>query len=109
MNEIITTVEDLLKSKGVTEADRKFYDKYIAPRYAEQNIHVLNPFTEYRKVVHPVIANLVTFVQELIYDDFHPSTLKKWGVPEGRKIQLFDRAKYLVLKLDRETYSNVLD
>lgn len=100
----------LLKSnKKVTPADIKFVEKYIDPKLRYGFKHVENPFTGWHKETNELIATLVTFTQTLIYSEFHPVHLKIWGVPEGQKIQLFDRAKYLILKLDNEVYMNVID
>jgi hypothetical protein len=101
--------EVLNSNKKVTEADRKFVEKYIAPHFYQGQSLVYNPVTEWEKRSTVLIGTLVLFVQQLSFHDFSRSILGKWGVPEGQKIQLFDRARYLILKLDSEIYSNVID
>jgi hypothetical protein len=103
-------LELLNSNRKVTEADKKFVEKYIAPKIVEcLPGRVQNPFTEWTTVTNPLIATLVHFAQELIYNDFDEFYLSYWNVPEGQKVQLFDRAKYLILKLSPEIYSNVID
>lgn len=95
--------------KGVTPADVKFFDAYIKPQMRQDNTSVVNPLSGFAKTVDPAIATLTDFVQELSYYSFAPFILKKWGVPSGRAVQLFDRARYLILKLDNNVYSEVID
>jgi|WetSurSiteA1Bulk_404760.scaffolds.fasta_scaffold47806_1 hypothetical protein len=106
MNQIIETLKSV---KGVTPADVKFVEKYIIPQFDDNKSVAVNPFSRQRFTTSPLIANLVTFIQDLIYSDFSKEYLDKYGVPSGQKIQLFDRARYLILKLSPEIYSNVID
>lgn len=99
-----------LKKAKATAADVKFVEKYIAPKMVDVEYQVIeNPFTGWEMGVDPLLYALVKFTQQLIYSDFSPRALAHWGVPPGQKIQLFDRAKYIVLKLNRNVYSAVID
>ena len=105
-------VEEFLNGAKITDADKKFIMNHIVPKMVpadETNLIVSNPFTGWSKVVNPLVANLVYFVQDLSMNEFSPRALQKWGVPAGRKIQMFDRARYTILKIDREVYMNVVD
>jgi len=101
----------MLKSnKKVTPADIKFVEKYIEPKISPYTDTIVrNPFSGWNKKTNVLVAILVQFTQELFYHDFHKRDLANWGVPEGQKIQLFDRARYLILKLDNEVYMEVID
>jgi hypothetical protein len=99
----------LVGNKRVTPADIKFIEKYIVPKMKHASGSVRNPMTDNEFETNPLIETLIKFVQELIYSDFSVYTLKEWGVPSGQKIQLFDRARYLILKLDNNIYMNVID
>lgn len=96
-------------NKKVTEADRKFIEKYIEPKMPSHALNPRNPFTGYSKQVNPLLGTLIYFTQDLVYNDFNKRSLSFWGVPAGQKIQLFDRARYIVQKLDSDLYMNILD
>lgn len=100
---------DALKAAKATAADVKFVETYIAKHMSESNTKVVNPFSGWEKNASPLVAALTYFTQELIYSDFARRALVKWNVPEGKKVQLYDRARYLILKLDNEVYMNVID
>lgn len=95
--------------KGVTPADVKFFETYIAPKVRADNDSIANPFTGASQKVDPVIATLTDFVYELSQYEMAPFILKRWGVPAGRAVQSFDRARYLILKIDENVYRNFID
>jgi hypothetical protein len=99
----------LANAKGITEADKKFINLCILPKLHEGRTLVTNPFSGWEGRTNVLIGTLVNFIQELERYDFSTLTLVKWCVPEGKRIQFFDRARMLVLKLDANIYSNVLD
>lgn len=101
--------EFLKDVKGVTEADHKFVQNVIAKHMPATASKVVNPFTGYEKYVNPLLAALVYFTQEIVYSDFSDIKLKKYGIGKGNAYQLYDRARYLILKLDNDLYSNVID
>ena len=98
----------LVGVKGVTPADKKFIEK-IMPNFEEHRTIAVNPFSRERFETNPLVANLVTFIQNLEYSDFSAEYLKKWGLSQGQGVQAFDRARVLILKLDPGIYSNVID
>lgn len=100
---------NIQRIKGVTPADVKFFETYIAPKVKADNEFIVNPFSGESKKVDPVIATLTDFVYELSEYSMAPFILKKWGVPAGRAVQSFDRARYLILKIDRKVYSDFID
>jgi len=104
-----TDFSEVLNVKGVTPADKKFYEKYIAPKVRPFEKHVRNPLTGWSKEVNPVVAACVRLVQNLAYNNFSKQALLYWGISDGQRVQVFDRARYLILKLDREVYSEVID
>jgi hypothetical protein len=94
--------KDVLKSnKKVTEADRKFVDAVITPRINEDADQ----------------AGLVNVLTSFIYNmqsgygmmGFSERTCKKYGFSKGKAQQYFDRARYLVSKLDSDAYMRFID
>ncbi len=100
---------NIAEIKGVTPADVKFFDTIIRPKMRADNVTVVNPLSGVSKVTTPEVATLTDFVYELGDYSCAPFILKKWGVPAGRAQQMFDRARYLILKLDNEVYMAVID
>jgi len=100
---------NIAEIKGVTPADVKFFDAIIKPKMRQDNTKVVNPFSGVAKETSPEVATLTDFVYELSEYSCAPFILKKWGVPAGRVQQMFDRARYLILKLDWAVYSAIID
>lgn len=95
--------------KGITEADRKFVAKTIQPHLDAPAIEVYNPLSGWSKKATLLVSNLVWFTQRLIYSEFNPAVLKHYGISSGSAIASFDRARMIILKIDRDVYSNVID
>jgi len=96
-------------NKKVTDADIKFIEKYLIPQFDEDQVVVWNSISGFEQLTDPLIATAVRLIQELSISEFGSYALQKWGISEGGKIQVFDRARMLVLKLDSEIYMNVID
>lgn len=96
----------------LTEADKKFIDQYIAPFAKTSYALVVNPISGWETNTNPLIATLVYFTQALAYSDFSHQRKVEWGIASlsnAKIIQLYDRARMIILKLDREIYSNIID
>ena len=100
----------------LTAADKKFLTAHIDPliftttMHSHEELHtVSNPFTGETIETTPQIATLVKMIQDLSYDNFSPRALKKWGCKPTNCISKFDRARYIVMKLDRNVYLKVVD
>ena len=102
-------VDELAKNKKVTDADRKFVEKIIAKHIDPTATRIRNPLSQWEGNCTPLISALVVFIYTLDLDNFSERSLNKYGVSKGGKIQAFDRARMLVLKLDIEVYMNVVD
>ena len=89
-------------------ADHKFIEQHIVPNEVS-NLSVQNPFSGVRAEVSPLVATLVALVQDLAYNDFAPHLLAKWGLTANNAVSKFDRARYIILKIDKETYYNFID
>ena len=93
----------------LTDADKKFITAHITPLIHEELRTVSNPFTGAVIQTTPQIATLVKMIQDLSFNDFNPAVLKKWGCKQTNCISKFDRARSIVLKLDRNIYFDVID
>ena len=93
----------------LTAADKKFITAHIDPLIHEDLHFVSNPFTGETIETTPQIATLVKMIQDLSYDNFSPRALKKWGCKPTNCISKFDRARHIVMKLDRNVYMTVVD
>lgn len=113
----MNAIQFLKQTRSVTDADIKFVETYIKPQMSgaaydaveSTQLRVSNPLTGFVDTTNPIVAMLVAFTQELAYSDFSVAAMKRWNVPKGKAVQLYDRARYLVLKLDSNIYSNVID
>jgi hypothetical protein len=113
--ELKTDFSPELTVKGVTEADRKFVKEHIEPTADSSLKKVRNNFTRQEAETTPLLANLVHFVLD-VYEGYlmHSgwkgvSQLKRYGISEGKGQQCFDRARMLILKLDRNIYYDFID
>ena len=93
----------------LTDADKKFITEHIDPLVHEELHEATNPFTGARIETTPQIAALVKMIQDFSFNDFHPRVLKKWGCKSTNYVSKFDRARMIVLKLDRNVYNNIID
>ena len=93
--------DELKKNKKVTEADRKFVENYIAPKMSKE------------ASTEELINGLTNFIYKM-QSGYGVTGFANWvcniyKVPQGRALQCFDRARYLVLKLDSDTYMRLID
>ena len=93
----------------LTDADKKFITEHIDPLVHEELHEATNPFTGARIETTPQIATLVRMIQELSYNNFNPRVLKKWGCKQTNCVSKFDRARQIVLKLDKNIYFEIVD
>jgi hypothetical protein len=95
--------------KGVTPADKKFIEKCIAPQFHGGRTLCTNHFSGAEIRSNVLIGTLIQFIQELENSEFSFSICSKWQISKGQSVQMFDRARYLVLKIDPHIYSEILD
>jgi len=97
----------------LTDADKKFLATHITPNMPrpvfDGTMKVSNPFTSETIETTPQIATLVKMIQDLSYNDFNPRMLDKWGCKSTNCVSKFDRARMIVMKLDRNVYYKVID
>lgn len=111
----IVLSEILLKEldvKGVTDADRKLVANFIVPLVAKTKTLIENPFSGESTTTTTLKAALVNFVYDISNGlENNPSSLcEKYGFKSmGAVVAAFDRARYLILKLDRKIYSAFID
>lgn len=94
--------KDYLNSKkSVTPADKKFVETYIAPLMIKDATDT------------DLIGALTSFILDMQrgygYMGFSPTTCKKYNLTSGKAQQCFDRARYLVGKLDHNYYMKYID
>lgn len=99
----------LVGVKGVTPADKKFIEKCIASQFHGGRTLCTNHFSGVEIRSNVLIGTLIQFIQELENSDFSPSVCSKWQISTGQSVQMFDRARMLILKLDPSIYSEILD
>jgi len=97
------------KSVKLTDADHKFINNHIAEHIVSSPSMVFNPWSGHKIDTTPLISTLVDCVQSLQGKDFSQVILDYYGISEGAKIQAFDRARMIVLKLDSALYMDILD
>ena len=93
----------------LTDADKKFIAEHIDPHVNEKINTVSNPFTGESMETTPQITTLVEMIQNLSFNDFHPNALKKWRCTPTNCVSKFDRARMIVLKLDKNVYYKIID
>ena len=98
----------LIGKKSITLADRKFIEKHIVSIDETKTI-VCNPLSEWEGETSPLVVALVQRIQDLINSDFAYWARDKWIISKGGAVQDFDRARLIILKLDSNIYSNVID
>ena len=95
----------------VTAADHKFVEKHVAKHMTEGDKTITNPWTDESAVVNPLIGALYQMIEELQRADYHTGNLiyEKYGLTKKNWVSKFDRARYLILKLDEKIYMNFID
>lgn len=103
-----TTVLNAKLTKPETNLLTKLSDSYgIVVTNPNPTVEVLNPISGVSRNVNPLIATLVRFTYRAYstYDFKGGMTFN--GVPVN--ISIYDRVRYLVLKLDNKAYAELLD
>lgn len=111
------TIEEIKQSKKVTKADIKFLEEYIYD--INKNITFENVFSEENVTARGYLAGLIKFVFDLsacneryglltITFKDALSTVHEKLTPKNW-VSKFDRARYLVLKLDEDIYRKLID
>ena len=98
-------------------ADKKFmktFFKFTDKDFETTTIYRKNPFSGQLFEVGPICAKCIDFVQKLeplingqrldLIQEAYPSIKSIGGA-----VQKFDRARHLILKIDSETYMNIID
>ncbi len=95
----------------VTAADYKFVEAYIVKHMTEGDKTITNPWTDESAVVNPLIGALYQMIDELQRAAYPggEQIYKKYGLTARNWVSKFDRARYLILKLDQEIYMNFID
>lgn len=88
----------------VTAADHKFVEKHVVKHMSEGDKTITNPWSGETAVVNPLIAALYQMVEDLQNGQF-----KKYGLTSVNWVTKFDRARYLILKLDQKIYMHFID
>lgn len=108
--------ENYFNGAKVTPADKKFVEQHLSKvienlekSEANWKSEVRNPFSGESIEANPLEKSIVLFVQELSYNEFSPAVLAKYGISQGSAVQKFDRARYLLLKINQSMYSAILD
>ncbi len=74
---------------------------------SDQSTEVVNPWNAHRVTTTPLAAALIRFAQ-IAYNNYAMTGKMSYN-RKPVAISIYDRARYLVLKLDKEAYFNVLD
>ena len=96
------------KTAKLTAADYKFIEAVIVPKITTAGV-IVNMFSGHQQVVNPIIKALHDFVMKLSLTDFDLDVLIDYDVSFGSRIQKFDRARYIIMKLDKQVYYNFID
>jgi len=98
--------------KDINAADIKFLEQHIEPKIQDSDVGIQNPWSGTAESVNPLIGTLVEMIYDISYNQDYglpPHILNKWGLKKTNWISKFDRARYIVLKLDKEIYFNFID
>ncbi len=107
--------EDYLNGEKITPADKKFIIAHLQDLGfigSAENLtkpSVTNPFSGAVLDANPLEKCLVDFVQNLSDSNFRPDILEGYKLTQGDAVQKFDRARYLLMKINREMYMAILD
>jgi hypothetical protein len=88
----------------VTAADYKFVEAHVVEHMSEGDKTITNPWSGDAAIVNPLIAALYLMIEEL-----QNGMYEKYGLTTKNWVSKFDRARYLILKLDQEIYMNFVD
>jgi len=99
----------IVGNADLTAADFKFIEEHIEAAIPDNNIQVVNPFTNEERTASPLTGTLINMVQDLAYNDFKGAVLDKWKVKSTNVVQKFDRARNIMRKLDMNLYYALLD
>jgi hypothetical protein len=93
--------EALNANKNVTLADKNFVETYITPlmRKEANDSDLLNALTMF----------IMEMQRGYGYMGFSPMVCKRFNLTQGKAQQCFDRARYLVGKLDSNYYMKYID
>ena len=102
----------MAKSK-LTPADKKFIKEFLQPEILPLDVKLVrnNRFTDEPVSVSPTVASAFDFVMKLEPILQNADALKKVHkkLTPRNSISKFDRARYIVLKLDNNAYMALLD
>lgn len=93
-----------VKAKEVKAADHKFIEAHVLEHMSEGDKRITNPWSGDSATVNPLIAALYQMIMELQTGHFN-----KYGLTKKNWVSKFDRARYLILKLDSSIYMNFVD
>lgn len=92
----------LIQNKKVTEADRKMVEQFVAPHY-------LTKESNKEQLVEALSAFVFSLQSYYGFMGWSPSICKKLNISAGKVQQIFDRSRYLILKLDSDYYMAHID
>ena len=103
------TIEEIEKNKQVTKADIKFLKEFVYEQGNEKTFE--NPLTGARVSCTGYLAGLIKFIFDIEPWLSNTERLQMYHDKLTKKnaISKFDRARYLVMKLDYETYMKLID
>lgn len=88
----------------VTAADYKFVEAHVVEHMSEGDKTIVNPWSGETADVNPLIGALHQMIEDLQDGKF-----VKYGLTSQNWVSKFDRARYLILKLDSQIYTNFVD
>lgn len=92
------------EAKDVTAADHKFVEAHVVEHMSEGDKTITNPFSGETKTVNPLIGALHQMIEDL-----QDGLFSKYGLTSKNWVQKFDRARYLILKVDQGIYMKFVD
>ncbi len=104
-----------MAKRKLTDADNKFVAEFLENGYMDKDIKTVftrrNRFTGVEVELSPISAAAFDFIQKIepiLYDDealkrIHPKLSSRNAVSK------FDRARYIVMKLEPDAYIELLD
>jgi hypothetical protein len=109
---IKTLIKFLPTNVKISDADIRLVEKiantYGVEAYADVDYGV-NPISGVTLNVNPTVAALVEFIHTAYFNYSRSANYRMTYNNKLVAIGVFDRVKYLVLKLDRNAYSNLID
>ena len=95
--------------KKLTDADHKFITTIIADKIPDDNVTISNPWSGDSKEVDPLLGTLVNMIYDLSDNGLNDASCSRWGISPSGAVPKFDRARMLVLKIDKDVYYDFLD